>query len=65
MEELEIPYLNPVHLLDVELDYPPRPSSDNHWSSAGHQKIGAMLSACIEAFQVSGDLSDCEQVTMP
>ena len=61
-EELGLPYLNPIHLLDAELDYPP---DDFHWNSAGHQKIGTMLSDCIEVFQVSGDLSDCEEVTMP
>ena len=61
MAELEIPYLNPIHALDAELDYAP----DGHWNNAGHQKVGAMLSVCIEAFQISGDLSDCEQVEMP
>ena len=64
MEELKIPYLNPIHALDLS-DYMPDPDIDNHWNSAGHQKIGAMLSDCIEAFQISGDLSDCEQVKMP
>ena len=63
MAELEIPYLNPLHALDAELDYPPKP--DGHWNNAGHQKVGAMLSACIETFQISQDLSDCEQVEMP
>ena len=66
MEELGIPYLNPIHLLDSS-DYLPAPPGDvnTHWSSAGHQKIGAVLSDCIEAFQVSGDLADCEEVEMP
>ena len=63
MEELKIPYLNPIHALDPS-DYMPA-DIDQHWNSAGHQKIGAMLSSCIEAFQISGDLSDCEQVEMP
>ena len=63
MEELGIPYLNPIHALDVELDY--MPEHDMHWNTAGHQKIGAILSDCIEAFQISQDLSDCEQVKMP
>ena len=62
MKELGIPYLNPIHLLDFELDYVPL---DSHWTNAGHQKIGAVLSDCIEAFQVSGDLADCEGVEMP
>ena len=64
MEELGLPYLNPIHLLDVELDYPPG-GDEFHWNSAGHQKIGGILSDCIEVFQASGDLADCEQVTMP
>ena len=61
MKELGIPYLNPAHLLTLS-DYSP---GDFHWNSAGHQKIGAVLSDCIEAFQVSGDLADCEGVEMP
>ena len=66
MEELGLPYLDPFHLLNAS-DYLPSLPGDIHvhWNSAGHQKIGAMLSDCIEAFQVSGDLSDCEQVKMP
>ena len=61
-EELGLPYLNPIHLLDGELDYSP---GDFHWNNVGHQKIGAVLSDCIEVFQVSGDLVDCELVKMP
>ena len=61
-EELGLAYLNPIHLLDSDLDYPP---DGFHWNSVGHQKIGAVLSDCIEAFQVSGDLADCEGVKMP
>ena len=66
MEELGIPYLNPIHLLDAS-DYLPSPFLDlsTHWNSAGHQKIGAVLSDCIEAFQVRQDLADCEEVEMP
>ena len=62
-EELAMPYLNPIHLLDAERDYMPKP--DTHWNTAGHQKIGKLLSACLAVFQISGDLSDCEQVEMP
>ena len=61
MEELGIPYLDPAHLLTLS-DYSP---GDFHWNSPGHQKIGAVLSDCIEAFQASGDLADCEGVEMP
>ncbi len=65
LEELDIPYLNPIHVLDIELDYPDDLEADFHWNSAGHQKIGAVLSDCIEAFQIRQDLSDCEEVEMP
>ena len=61
-EELGISHLDPLHALDIR-DYMPDP--DGHWNSAGHQKVGNMLSACLVAFQISGDLSDCEQVEMP
>ena len=63
MKELEIPYLNPIHALDAALDYMPKP--DIHWNTAGHQKIGAMLGACLSAFQIGQDLADCERVEMP
>ena len=63
MKELEMPYLDPRLLLDAELDYAPRP--DGHWNSAGHQKIGRLLSACIKAFQIHGSWSDCERAIMP
>ena len=63
MKELEMSYLDPRLLLDAELDYAPRP--DGHWNSAGHQKIGALLTACIKAFQISGGWSGCEHVISP
>ena len=55
--ELEIPFLDPIHVLDSELDYATPP--DVHWSNAGHQKIGAMLVDCLEAFRRNYDLSRC------
>ena len=61
MESLGIPWINPLHLLDAELDY----ADDGHWNTAGHQKIGTLLSGCLAAFQISQDLSDCESVEMP
>ena len=57
-EELGLSYFTPVDLLDAEADYSP----DWHWSNAGHQKVGALLSDCVSAFIASGDLADCEQV---
>ena len=63
MAELGIPWIDPIHALDVDLDYEPEPGT--HWNTVGHQKIGAVLSDCLASFQISGDLSDCEQVKMP
>ena len=62
MAELEIPYLNLIHALNIR-DY--MPGTDVHWNNAGYQKVGNMLSDCLAVFQISGDLSDCEQVKMP
>ena len=62
MTELEMPYLDPFHALDIR-DY--MPPSDGHWNTAGHQKVGNMLSDCLAVFQISGALADCEQVKMP
>ena len=62
MRELALPYIDPSRALDAD-DYMPPP--DGHWNTAGHQKIGALLSDCLQAFQISFDLSDCEQVRMP
>ena len=62
MRELEIPTINPMDALGVE-DYVPYP--DGHWNNAGHQKAGAMVSACLEVFFAGGELSDCEHVESP
>ena len=63
MEELEIPYINLIVALDAEEDYATPP--DGHWSNSGHQKVGALLSACIAAYVASGDLADCDNIVMP
>ena len=62
MEDLDIPYLNPIALLTKD-DYVPPP--DGHWNNAGHQKIGKLLSDCIQRFRDSGSLDDCADVPMP
>ncbi|MCY4021258.1 MAG: hypothetical protein OXG39_17765 [Chloroflexi bacterium] len=62
MRELEIAYIDPIDALGAE-DYAPAP--DNHWNNAGHQKVGAMVSACLEVYFAGGDLSDCEHVGSP
>ena len=63
MNELQLQYINPMPILDPEEDYAPLP--DNHWNNSGHQKVGALLSDCIEVFIDSGNLGDCEYVIMP
>lgn len=62
MEELDIPYINPISLLTKE-DYVPWP--DGHWNNAGHQKIGALVSDCVRRFLDSGSLADCDNAIMP
>ena len=52
-EELGILYFTPVDVLDADADYAP----DWHWNNSGHQKVGALLSDCIEVFIASGNLS--------
>ena len=63
MTELQLPYINPMPILDPEKDY--AMPFDIHWNNSGHQKVGALLSDCIEAFIASGNLGDCERVVMP
>ena len=62
-DELSIAYMNPIDILDASADY--APAGDVHWNTAGHQKIGKMLSECLTVFQASRDLSDCAAVVMP
>lgn len=62
MEELELPYMPLKPIMNLEEDYVPL---DTHWSNAGHQKVGALLSDCIEFFIESGQLGGCELVVMP
>lgn len=62
MEELNLPYLDLRPILDLS-DYATHP--DDHWNNAGHQKVGTLLSACIEALQIAGDWTGCEQVATP
>ena len=63
MTELQLPYIDPTPILDPDEDYAPLP--DNHWNNSGHQKVGALLSDCIEVFIATGNLGDCENVIMP
>ena len=63
MAEMELPYMDLDDVLLADEDYASFP--DVHWNSAGHQKVGAILSDCIRSFIASGRLDDCEYVVMP
>ena len=63
MEATGLPYIDPAPLLDAESDY--APAGDGHWNSAGHQKVGALLADCVEAYVGSGDFADCSHVVLP
>lgn len=60
-EELGISYLVPIEILDAETDYAP----DWHWNNRGHQKVGALLSDCVDKFASQGNLNDCSYVVLP
>ena len=62
MRELRIPFIDPIEVLDVA-DYFPKP--DEHWNNAGHQKIGALMSACLELYFASGNFAGCEHIETP
>ena len=62
-DELSIPYMKLLDALTVADDY--APEGDGHWNTAGHQKVGTILSGCLSAFQERGDFSGCERVATP
>lgn len=57
-EELRIPYIEARQVLEAA-DY------TGHWSTGGHQKVGAYLSDCVLAYFANGNLADCQNVIMP
>ena len=59
MRELAIPFIDPFDDLEVS-DYAPLP--DGHWNNQGHQKVGALLIACLDAFFATGDMAACQRV---
>ena len=63
LSELKIPYLAPRVMLDRAADYAPPP--DIHWSNSGHQKVGFMLSECINAIWNRGSPAGCEHIVLP
>ena len=63
LQELQISYLETIDILDATLDYEPPP--EIHWNSAGHQKVGLLLSDCVRPFALSHNLHDCESVVSP
>lgn len=58
LQALQIPYLEARRVLEAD-DY------TGHWSTAGHQKVGAYLSECARAFFANGSLSTCPDVILP
>lgn len=63
LEELGIPYLDTSRILETPGDYAPLP--DIHWNNLGHQKVGALLSDCVDKFFSQGQLDDCSHVVLP
>ena len=63
LHELDIAYLDPEGIIQAPGDFAAFP--DVHWNSSGHQKVGALLSECIKAFNDSGSFADCRHVTVP
>ena len=60
-QKLGIRYFMPIEILDAEADYAP----DWHWNNAGHQKVGTLLSDCVDRFIAAGNLADCPHVVLP
>lgn len=63
LDELNIAYLNPLHLLHPADDYVNE--IDIHWNNSGHQKAGQLLADCVKSFTASGGLSRCERIVIP
>lgn len=63
MRELEIPYLNPIHILDPVADY--HSGDEGHWTNSGHHKVGELLSDCAKRFYASGGFDDCAGIVLP
>ena len=63
LEELGMPYLNPLHGITSERDYSPTP--DGHLSGAGHLHVGALLSLCVYIKVAIENLTDCELMLTP
>lgn len=59
-DELNILYINPVSILDANVDYAPDP--DIHWSTAGHQKVAELLIRCLSKFEVDGTVNTCNTI---
>ena len=61
-EELGISYITPIEILDAASDYAP----DWHWNNSGSsQKVGALLSDCVDKFVSQRKLTDCSHVALP
>lgn len=63
LDELAIPYVDPTGFLDESTDYAAKP--DVHWNTVGHQKIGALLGSCLQAFLDDETFANCDNVVLP
>ncbi len=63
LSELDIAYIDPRLLLEESVDYTQKP--DVHWNNDGHQKIGKLMSHCIDLFRLHGNWTECEHVNLP
>ena len=65
VSELALSYMEPINLPLRSNDHVLPSGGLGHWNNSGHQKVGVLLSDCIEAFVASGNLGDCEGVVVP
>ena len=63
LKEQRIAFLDVIDLLELDTHY--AEGSDTHWNTEGHQKIGALLGSCLQAFLVDETFANCENVVLP
>ena len=63
IQELDLPFIDTRPFIHTPDDFAPLP--DDHWNNRGHQKIGALLSECVEKLIAGGALANCENVQLP
>lgn len=63
LTEAGIPYLDPLPILTHD-DYRNANPSDPHWNTAGHEKVGAMVTGCV-AYMIENDGEMCPTAVAP